>query len=238
MAHTQIHRIFRSFRKILPAPVSNAIRSLFTATLTPILFSRRTGHFRSSWKMSAVSRNGRPLPWYTYPCIELLKYRSFSDKKVLEFGGGQSSIWWGQQAKSVVTLEGDKEWHNTIKSQIPANVALSLVSMQSREQCVQEVQQVLRDHDKFDVIIVDGLYREQMTDIAREKLADHGCIICDNSESYDFQKRLEDSGLSRVDFFGNAPGVISAQCTSIFFQENCFLFSPKFPIPNIAKRDL
>ncbi|CAN1210581.1 hypothetical protein TUMEXPCC7403_10320 [Tumidithrix helvetica PCC 7403] len=87
MTQTAIQTVFQVFKKYLPTPVSNAIRSFFTATLTPILFSYRTGHFRSSWKISAVSRIGEALPWYTYPCIDLLKHRDFSGKTVLEFGG-------------------------------------------------------------------------------------------------------------------------------------------------------
>lgn len=38
------------------------------------------------WK--CIGKNGEPLPWYTYPCIEYLDNLDFSKKCILEFGGG------------------------------------------------------------------------------------------------------------------------------------------------------
>lgn len=109
MTQTIIQRAFQPLKKYLPASAANILRSAFTAVLTPIIFSYRTGHFLSSWKMSAVSRTGEPLPWYTYPCIDFISFRNFTGKSILEFGGGQSSLWWSKRAGHVVTIEGDKE---------------------------------------------------------------------------------------------------------------------------------
>lgn len=229
MTQTIIQSSFKPFKKYLPTTVSNTVRSLFTSILTPILFSYRTGHFRSSWKMSAVSRTGKPLPWYTYPCIDFINYRDFTGKAVLEFGGGQSSLWWSQRAKSVVTLEGDKHWYAKIKSKMPSNVHLFLVSIDNRSACVQDVNEILQDYAQFDVIIIGGLYRYEMISIAQEKMANHGAIICDNSEYFDFYEGFKESGMNRVDFFGNAPGVVLPHCTSLFFKEQCFMLSSEYP---------
>ncbi|MFT6408402.1 MAG: hypothetical protein ACJAQ6_001820 [Arenicella sp.] len=54
--------------------------------------------------MSAVARDVSAIPWYTYPSIDFLKFRDFSNKTVLEFGGGQSTLWRASKASSVVTL--------------------------------------------------------------------------------------------------------------------------------------
>ena len=235
MTQTAIQKIFRPLKKYLPAPVSNAVRSFFTATLTPILFSYRTGHFRSSWKMSAVSRTGKPVPWYTYPCIDFIRFRDFQGKKVREFGGGQSSLWWSQRAASVVTLEGDKQWYEKIKKKMPSNVQMFLVSMDNPSACVKEVNEVLQNYAEFDVIIIDGLYRSEMISIAQTKMANHGVIICDNAEGYGFYEGFKASGMNRVDFFGNAPGVVLQHCTSLFFGEQCFLLSSEYSIPVIER---
>jgi hypothetical protein len=230
-----IHETFRQVRKYLPTPVSNSVRSLFTAFLTPVLFSYQKGHFKSSWEMLSVSRTGKPLPWYTYPCIDFLKYRDFGDKTVLEFGGGQSSLWWSQRARSVVTLEGNEQWYQKIKADMPANVDLFLVSMVSPSSCMEEVNGILQNYSDFDVIIIDGLYRYEMAEVARSVMADYGVIICDDAENYGFYEAFKDSAMYRVDFFGNAPGVIRPHCTSLLFKERCFMVSSKFPIPSIAR---
>jgi hypothetical protein len=58
---------------------------------------------------------------------------------VLEFGGGQSTLWWAERAKNVVTLEGNKEWYEKIKRDMPENVDLNYVSMENKEANVSEV---------------------------------------------------------------------------------------------------
>jgi len=237
MTQTVIQKTFAPFKKWLPSWVYNPIRSLGVALIGPILFGYRSGYFRSAFKMAAVSKYGAPLPWYTYPCIDFLKYRQYENSIVLEFGGGQSTQWWASKAKHVVTLEGDKQWYEKIKGGMPDNVDLHHVSMQSKEKNVTDVKQLLatKQHSKYDVIVIDGLYRYEMIEIALNHLSDDGVLICDNAEGYGFYEGLKDSGLCRVDFFGNAPGVVLAHATSIYFKPSAPIFSSVNPIPVIAK---
>lgn len=187
--------------------------------------------------MKAVSKNGEPIPWYTYPCIDFLKYRSYEDKNVLEFGGGQSTIWWSSRAKTVVTLEGDREWYEKIKNTMPDNVDLHYVSMKNKDINVSQVNKVLdaKQYSVYDVIIIDGLFRYEMIEIALPLMKDDGMIICDNAERIGFCEGFKESGLNRVDFFGNAPGVLFPHVTSIFFKSQSFAFSSEYPIPVLAK---
>lgn len=238
MTQTVIHKVFAPIKQLLPSWAYNPIRSVGTAIIGPMLAAYRTGYFRSAFKMAAVSRSGEPLPWYTYPSIDFLKYRNYEDKIILEFGGGQSTLWWASKAKQVVTLEGDREWYEKIKGQIPNNVDLCYVSMESKEINVSEVTHTLKNkqYSKYDVIVIDGLYRYEMIEIALSYLADDGIVICDNAEGYGFYEGFKESGLWRVDFFGNAPGVVLPHATSIYFRpSSCFIFDAKYPIPIIAK---
>lgn len=117
---------------------------------------------------------------------------------------------------------------------MPSNVELYLVDMESPLACVQEVESILKKYTEFDVIIIDGLYRYELIKIAQAKLSSQGVIICDNSEGYGFYDGFKGSGMNRVDFFGNAPGVVLPHCTSLLFREQCFLLSAEYPIPVIA----
>lgn len=242
MTQTVIQKTFAPIKRILPSWACNPIRNVGTALLGPILAAHRTGYYRSAFKMAAVSKSGEPIPWYTYPAIDFLKVRNFQDKTVLEFGGGQSSLWWAKKAKQVVTLEGDKEWYEKIRDQMPDNVALSYVSMQSREINVAEVRQTLdaQEQAQYDVIVIDGLYRYEMISIAIEHLSDEGFIVCDNAEGYDFHEGFlaasKAKPLCRVDFFGNAPGVVLPHATSLYFRpSSSFVFDAQYPIPVIAE---
>jgi len=236
MTKTVIQKSFAPIKKILPSWAYNPIRSLATAFLTPILFAYGTGFARSAFQRKAVCKNGDPLPWYTYPSIDFLKYRNYEDKNVLEFGAGQSTLWWAKRAKHVFALEGDKKWYESIKNGMPDNVELCSVSMASREENVAQVKEALsaRKHPKYDVVVIDGLYRYEMIEIALSYLAEDGVLICDNAEGYGFYEGLKDSELLRVDFFGHVPGVILQHSTSVYFTPSSFIFDAKHPIPDIA----
>jgi len=220
MKHDQdkIHSSYGVLKKVLPAKVCEWIRALANAFLTPILFSHMSGHFKSSLSQKAVSVEGKAIPWYTYPVIDFLRSKDFKDKIVLEFGGGQSTIWWGERAKKVITFEGNKIWYEELKRMVLSNTEVHLVTMESQEKCISEIREQLRKNEikSYDIIIIDGLYRENLTDVACEFVSSDGVIICDNFESYDYS-RLKNYPFKRVDFWGHAPGVIQAHCASIFF---------------------
>ncbi len=237
MTQIWIQKAFKPLKACLPRCISDPIRSLGTAVLTPILFSLRTGHFRSSFKMAAVSRSGAPLPWYTYPAIDFLRYRSYENRTVLEFGAGQSTLWWAHRAARVLALEGDVSWAEKLRPNLPSNVELALVPMENPSVCTEAVNRTLdanRD-TQFDVVVIDGLWREQMIDIAARVVKETGFIVCDNAEGYGIFEGFKNRDFYRVDFFGNAPSVVLPHCTSIFFRRGSFVFEPSQPIPVIAK---
>lgn len=230
-----VHSVFKILKLTLPNFLSDLLRSFFTAILTPISFSIRSGHFISSFKKSAFDQKLNPIPWYTYPSINFLETRSFSDKTVLEFGGGQSSIWWGLRAKNVVTLEGDHpvfspthEWAQKLKKSLPRNVELHEISMKTSESCQSDVINILKNKPfrEYDVIIIDGLYRSHMIPIAIKYMSSTGMIIVDNADRYDIFEGFEDSDLMKIEFYGYTPGVYLKSCTCIYFgKETTFLNS-------------
>ncbi len=240
MTQTAAHRFFDPFKRVLPAWMVQPLRSLGTVVLGPWWMMQRTGYFRSAWARKAVTATGQPLPWYTYPSIEFLKHRPYNDRTVLEFGGGQSTLWWAARAKYVVTLEGDESWYRQIRDQMPANVSLHWVTMNSPAENIAAVQAVLAEvgHIHYDVIAIDGLYRNELVPLALQYLGGDGFILCDNAEGYGFQESFQDSGLLRIDFFGNAPGVVLPHATSFYCRPTCFALSAKHPIPAIATSPL
>lgn len=238
MTRTWIQNSFEPIKARLPTWISDPLRRIGTAFVTPVLFSWETGHFRSCLARMALSRTGQPLPWYTYPSIEFLKHRTYENKAILEFGAGQSTLWWAQRAQSVVSFEGNESWYRRLSRMLPENVRLYHAPTETPSACTNVVSDVLaKEHanQQFDVIVIDGLWRYQLIDVATRALAPSGMIICDNSEGYGFFEGFRNRDFSRVDFFGHAPGVAIPHCTSIFFRSSAFAFDPKFPIPVIAK---
>src|SRR5277367_2425854 len=119
---TIFQRSFAPAKKYLPRAIWSPLRAVATALITPVRFSATTGHWRSSLRMAAQDTAGEPTPWYTYPAIDFLARRDFSERNVLEFGGGQSTLWWSKRARSVLTIEEDIVWFESLRSRIAGNV--------------------------------------------------------------------------------------------------------------------
>lgn len=233
---TAIQKVFAPLKVMLPGFIWRPIRALATGLATPVVFSRWTGHFKSSLREKAVSRRGDPLPWYTYPCIHLLQHTDFKGRRVLEFGGGQSSLWWAANAEAVVTIECDAAWHSELVKMIPGNVQLHHVSAADEGRFLGGVQAVLAGAgtEAFDVVVIDAEFREVLVPIALAALKPGGALICDDAESYGFHEATRHLDIQRVDFFGHSPGVVLPHCTSVYFKDRCFLFATQKRIPDMA----
>jgi hypothetical protein len=199
------------------------VRKALTAIGTPIAFSHESGHFRSALAGRSLDKHGRPRPWYTVPMIEFLEAKDFTGRRVLEWGAGQSTLWWAAHADSVVSFDCDRDWYAEIKKRAPANVTLHLVPSDLNG-CDELIQ------GAFDVIVVDGLDRAKAVEISVARITEDGCILVDNSEgfwgpppSYPIMDTLRRHRFSRVDFYGYTPGGIRPHCTSLAFRGHCFL---------------
>jgi hypothetical protein len=231
---TKLHKYAAPLRRMLPPAIWRPARALLTAVITPILFSQKTGHWKSSLRMSACSSSGAPIPWYTYPTIDFLVQRNFEDRNILEFGGGQSTLWWSMRARSVLTIEDNSDWYAWLSSQMGSNVTLHHLPFIGAIATITAIKKVIDAHPirTFDVIIVDGHLRRAATELAFSYLAPGGALLIDDSEKYGYDQ-IKDRNCRRIDFFGFAPGVILRRCTSLVFVEDCFLLKADIPIPNI-----
>ncbi|MDC3338400.1 hypothetical protein OAV66_00370 [Planktomarina temperata] len=220
MQKTRLNSWAKVSQRLFGKRIKSIIRKIGTAIITPITMSVSTGHFRSSVTEKAVDYYGNPLPWLTYPAIDFLSTRDFSDSIVLEFGGGQSTIYWSNRAEKVVTFEQDKNWINYIKNGVKPNTSIYNAPKTLTEQ-IEFVSEVLSNLDQmYDLIIIDDMHRGKMFDLATQYLKKTGIIICDNAESYDFQKFWrKHPNLFRVDFYGHAPGVLHPHLTTMHFSE-------------------
>jgi hypothetical protein len=240
MAVTQRQRWFAPVKRILPKAIWQPCRAFATAIITPVRFSHVTGHWKSSIRMAAHAADGSPLPWYTYPAIDFLAQRDFSERNILEFGGGQSTLWWSERAHSVVTIEEDAAWFARLRPRVGKNVCLYHIPVDHLTRSVAPMRAVL-DASRvrsFDVIVIDGHLRRELANLAFNYLSDSGALIFDDAEGYDFYEEIRTRDCSRIDFFGFAPAVSLRHCTSLVFLSHCFLLRPEIPIPVIEAENV
>jgi len=177
------------------------------------------GHFLSVFKMSSVDSKGEPIPWFTYPAIDYLKSIDLSRKNVFEFGSGNSTIFWAKRCKKVISVEHDKKWYEKTLSKLKElrqnQKRAELIFAPSKKNYLESIKKYKY---RFDIIVIDGLYREEcIKEEILKKLRPNGWIILDNSEHYPkMAKKLGKEGFTKIDFTGFGPINPYAWSTSIF----------------------
>lgn len=87
-------------------------------------YLKTTGWLTSIQNKEAVN-NTRPIPWYTYPALSFLSKIVSRDMKVFEYGCGNSTLWWADHAKSVYSVEHDKNYIDYIQTKLPSNAMVA-----------------------------------------------------------------------------------------------------------------
>ena len=120
--------------------------------------------------------------WYTRPCLDELEKMNFSDKIIFEFGCSHSTIWWAKKAKYVYAVESSKEWYNDVLDEfIRLNITNAEIFFNDTKYYPQSIGLIsVGEEIKFDVVVIDGDYREECVSFALKYLKDCGMLIYDN----------------------------------------------------------
>ncbi len=190
------------------------------------------GHALSFTEQKPVNKNNEPIPWYSYPSIEYLSNLDFRQKTIFEYGSGNSSAFWAQRCRQILSVEDNAEWHKIVSASLQSNQRLLLVT--ERELYIAAVSQ---SEVRPDVIIVDGSHRFACAEAARQALAPGGMIILDNSDWHPkTAAMLRGSGLIQVDFTGFNPINYYVTTTSVFLRRDIEIV-PRFdrlPMPGMG----
>jgi len=189
------------------------------------IYKRGHGYLRALVQEECVDAEGRPIPWYTYPAIEQLSKWVFSQCDILEYGCGNSTLWWAARARSVVSIESSRTWHDRVKAGMPDNcrLVLSDVNAETPEaDAIETYIRVVESLGQFDVVVVDGVNRPGVRRRCMEAALPHlrrgGLLIIDNSDWLpETCRRAREAGFREVDFSGLSPLNDMAETTSLFF---------------------
>jgi hypothetical protein len=185
-----------------------------------------SGWLHSLISARAVNAQSEPIPWFTQPSIDFLEPKVQPHWNVLEWGSGNSTLWWASRVASVTSIEHDPVWHRTISGQAPANVNITLVENPHKYPEVPNIA------GSFDAIVIDGPERNRCAESAARVATRTGIIIFDNSDRQSVREGLAyltNTGWKRLDFFGLLPAYLYRTCTSIFFRDDSFLATGPLP---------
>lgn len=178
------------------------------------------GWFDSFKLKQSIDKNGKPIPWFSYPFIDFLTFRLTKDLYLFEFGSGNSTLFFADKVKTVISIEHNGEWYQKVNKTRPANVKLIFTKT---DLSVDYLEYLSKLKEEIDIIIIDGLHRIECLKLSVEKLSERGVIILDDSERSEYKEGIEfvlQKGFRKIDFWGIAPGYLYRKSTTLFYKDN------------------
>lgn len=178
------------------------------------------GWFKSFKTKKSVDANGNPIPWCTYSFIRFIEERLTTNLTVFEYGSGGSTLWYAKRVKSVVAVEHNQEWVAFQLKNLPTNVA---VIYKNQEQENDYENEISKHATLFDIVVVDGVKRNECVFTSINYLSTIGVIVYDNSQLVEYKESIDfliSKNFKRIDFWGLTPIIAHNNCTTIFYREN------------------
>jgi len=119
-------------------------------------------------------------PWLGYRAVRYLDGLIQRDWNILEFGSGMSSLFFAQRCRHLVSVESDPEWFAQMQKEFERR-AVRNVDYRIRTEADYVIHPDL-PAGTFDLVIVDGLVRDQAAVVAVEKVKPGGYVFYDNSD--------------------------------------------------------
>lgn len=115
---------------------------------------------------------GFRMPWYTLPCLEWLNEIDLGGRRVFEYGVGHSTSWFMSREAITFGVESNEEWANPVLGSGRHMWATGKDLYIS----------AINAFNPYDIIVIDGIHRDDCTEHALKKLKKGGYLICDNFE--------------------------------------------------------
>jgi hypothetical protein len=146
-------------------------------------------------------------PWYTHGVLDVISKWDLSDKIIMEWGMGASTLWWAKKAKLVVGVDHNLEWYYKVNGDLSANglsEKTNIGCVQTYEGDTSEGRDTYVKHfevnnkmikDAFpefqqvqniDIAIVDGIHRYECAEYAVKVLKPEILIVDNHQQDYVF----------------------------------------------------
>lgn len=182
---------------------------------------------------------GMIYPWFSFPSIEYLTRLSSPDMRVLEFGCGYSTIWWGQRVAHVTSIERSSHWIAEVKHALSKHTMTNVDVVHFLEFAGITEEEIQASSDPihlaaiiqryvsagqkqtelYDVIVIDDIFRNEAAAAAIAQLKPGGILVLDDSERPRYGQTCElfkRMGWSFASFYGAVPYHFHEKQTTIW----------------------
>jgi predicted O-methyltransferase YrrM len=140
--------------------------------------------------LMAWQRLNPEAPWLTRTAIDFIgEWLSPSDT-VFEWGSGRSTAWFARQVTRVISVEHDPVWYERVAGQLGDSSGverhLAKTSDDIKDESSERYVAVIGTlpDDAIDLVLVDGLHRDECALRAVEKVRPGGLLVLDNADWY------------------------------------------------------
>jgi len=152
-------------------------------------------------------------PWWPYPAIRYLQPLVCASWSVLEFGSGASTLWLARRVHRLVSLESSATWYANVQSRLIA-VGCPGTDLRLRRNKLDYVTVDRCTGREFDLVVIDGDWRDLCTQTAVRLVRPGGYVYLDNSDVLDPDHRsavriLLEAGTTVGRFVGICPGIVA-----------------------------
>lgn len=179
------------------------------------------GWFKSFRSGDSTGQSGSPIPWFVYSAVDFLDERLPGDAVIFEYGSGSSTLWWGERASVVHSVEHRREWKDKVRQDVPDHVHLM-----HRKPGEGYETSILVSGNSYDVVILDGRNRDKCLGHSLKALSDRGVIIFDDSDWEKYKKTISyirSLGFRQLPFRGMCPIEFRESETSVFYRDGNLL---------------
>jgi hypothetical protein len=124
------------------------------------------------------------LPWIPYPALRRLEEIIQPGWCVLESGSGNSTIWLARRVSRIRSVESDPLWYARVSWALHATPATVDYRYVDSDRSPEQYWEIETDEQaRYDLVIVDGLFREACTNCAIQAVRPGGYIYLDNIDT-------------------------------------------------------
>lgn len=176
------------------------------------LFVKKSSYFKINDFFNTEISFKNPKPWLTLSCVRFLEefLKLNPNSKILEIGGGNSTLFFKKNGFNVKTIESDDSFKNFL---------IKLLKIENLENTfINEPGENI-----FDIIIIDS-HNDRLRYLKEilKNLSKNGFIILDDSERYDLNS-LKIKNLKEITFYGLKKESLMENQTKILFFNDDFL---------------
>jgi 16S rRNA G966 N2-methylase RsmD len=119
------------------------------------------------------------VPWLAFPAVEYLE-PFISGKRIFEFGSGMSTLWFARTCRQVISAESDSKWYEIIRHRSREMPNVQVIHAASKQDYLGSLSAA---GGKFDLILIDGLYRDECLDRVMPHLQPGSLLVVDDTDA-------------------------------------------------------